>query len=97
MALQAFANEIDQFPKAWSPLSLVAPLTEFSAEYQAICYALNEPEVEIVFVDRSVDHVFQWMPQEEEELEKQVEEQEKTAEESQDHRKPTGRRKELMK
>ena len=45
---------------AWSPLSVVAPLTEFSAEYQAIAFALENPDTELVFVDRAVDHVFQW-------------------------------------
>lgn len=60
VALQAFAGETRGFPPEWSPLSVVAPLTEFSAEYQAIAYALQHPDVELVFVDRSVDHVFQW-------------------------------------
>ena len=31
VALQAFAATTDAFPAAWSPLSLVCPLTEFSA------------------------------------------------------------------
>lgn len=65
IALQAFALEGDRFPKSWSPLSVVTPLTEFSAEYQAIAFAEHHPETALVFVDRSVDHVFQWMPQEE--------------------------------
>jgi hypothetical protein len=72
VALQAFAGHSDAFPKSWTPLSVVAPLTEFSAEYQAIAFALDNPETELVFVDRSVDHVFQWMPQEEGELEKHL-------------------------
>jgi hypothetical protein len=62
VALQAFASELDGFPKDWGPLSVVAPITEASAEYQAIAYALNTPGVELVLVDRSVDHVFQWQP-----------------------------------
>ncbi|MCB9670750.1 MAG: hypothetical protein H6736_22525 [Alphaproteobacteria bacterium] len=60
VALQAFAGEVEGHPASWTPLSVVAPLTEFSAEYQAMAYALQDPEVELVFVDRSVDHVFQW-------------------------------------
>ncbi|MFI1259094.1 hypothetical protein ACH4U6_35855 [Streptomyces netropsis] len=60
VALQAFASEIDGFPPEWSPLSVVAPITEASAEYQAIAYALDTPGVELVLVDRSSDHVFQW-------------------------------------
>ncbi|WP_338933220.1 hypothetical protein WEB32_34590 [Streptomyces netropsis] len=60
VALQAFASEIDGFPPEWAPLSVVAPITEASAEYQAIAYALDTPGVELVLVDRSSDHVFQW-------------------------------------
>ncbi|MER6995458.1 hypothetical protein [Streptomyces sp. NPDC000410] len=60
VAVQAFATEIDGFPPDWAPLSVVAPLTEASAEYQAIAYALDTPGVELVLVDRSSDHVFQW-------------------------------------
>jgi hypothetical protein len=60
VAVQAFATEVDGFPAAWSPLSVVAPITEASAEYQAIAYALDTPGVELVLVDRSSDHVFQW-------------------------------------
>ncbi|MFF0739720.1 hypothetical protein ACFYVL_04890 [Streptomyces sp. NPDC004111] len=60
VALQAFAGEIDGFPAEWAPLSVVAPITEASAEYQAISYALDTPGVELVLVDRSTDHVFQW-------------------------------------
>ncbi|MFJ9614457.1 hypothetical protein [Streptomyces noursei] len=59
VAVQAFATEIDGFPAEWSPLSVVAPITEASAEYQAIAYALDTPGVELVLVDRSSDHVFQ--------------------------------------
>ncbi|HYF63986.1 MAG TPA: DUF5682 family protein, partial [Herpetosiphonaceae bacterium] len=44
------------------PISVVAPLTESSAEYQAIAYALTHPETRLVFVDRPVDYVFQWQP-----------------------------------
>jgi len=65
VALQAFAPQAEAFPSAWSPLNLVCPLTEFSAEFQAIAYARAHPETELVFVDRSADLVFQWMPREE--------------------------------
>ena len=60
VAVQAFASEVDGFPREWAPLSVVAPITEASAEYQAISYALDTPNVELVLVDRSADHVFQW-------------------------------------
>ncbi|MFI7498176.1 hypothetical protein ACIBVL_06590 [Streptomyces sp. NPDC049687] len=60
VAVQSFASEIEGFPADWSPLSVVAPITEASAEYQAIAYALDTPGVELVLVDRSSDHVFQW-------------------------------------
>ncbi|MGH3378058.1 MAG: DUF5682 family protein [Actinoallomurus sp.] len=64
VAVQAFASEIEGFPVSWAPLSVVAPITEASAEYQAIAYALDTPGVELVLVDRSTDHVFQWEPRE---------------------------------
>ncbi|MER5433705.1 hypothetical protein [Streptomyces sp. NPDC002588] len=60
VAVQAFATEVEGFPADWTPLSVVAPVTEASAEYQAIAYALDTPGVELVLVDRSSDHVFQW-------------------------------------
>ncbi|MEV1048878.1 hypothetical protein [Streptomyces sp. NPDC049916] len=60
VAVQAFASAVDGFPEEWAPLSVVAPITEASAEYQAIAYALDTPGVELVLVDRSSDHVFQW-------------------------------------
>ncbi|MEW1873562.1 hypothetical protein AB0420_36775 [Streptomyces caelestis] len=60
VAVQAFAGDVDGFPADWAPLSVVAPITEASAEYQAIAYALDTPGVELVLVDRSSDHVFQW-------------------------------------
>ncbi|MEU0692438.1 hypothetical protein ABZ349_00415 [Streptomyces niveus] len=60
VAVQAFASEVEGFPADWAPLSVVAPITEASAEYQAITYALDTPGVELVLVDRSSDHVFQW-------------------------------------
>ncbi|SCL46081.1 hypothetical protein GA0070606_0917 [Micromonospora citrea] len=62
VAVQAFASELEGFPADWGPLSVVAPITEASAEYQAIAYALETPGVELVLVDRSTDHVFQWSP-----------------------------------
>lgn len=64
VALQAYAPEAPAFPADWTPLNVVLPLTEFSAEYQAIAYCLQNPGTQLVFVDRSVDHVFQWMPRE---------------------------------
>ncbi|WP_280423448.1 DUF5682 family protein [Nocardia carnea] len=60
VAVQAWAGELEGFPATWAPLSVVAPITEASAEYQAISYALTTPGVELVCVDRSTDHVFQW-------------------------------------
>jgi len=72
VALQAFASNADAFPSRWAPLSLVCPLTEFSAEFQAIQYALKNPTTELVFVDRSVDHVFQWLPQEDDALDELI-------------------------
>ncbi|WP_375165407.1 hypothetical protein [Streptomyces sp.] len=60
VAVQAFAGDVEGFPAEWAPLSVVAPITEASAEYQAIAYALDTPGVELVLVDRSSDHVFQW-------------------------------------
>ncbi|WP_174557126.1 DUF5682 family protein [Nocardia jejuensis] len=69
VALQAFATEVADFPLEWAPLSIVAPITESSAEYQAIAYALETPGVELVLVDRSTDHVFQWAPKDEPEPE----------------------------
>ena len=71
VALQAFSLETEGFPASWTPLNVIAPITEFSAEYQAIAYAL-EQEIPIVFVDRSADHIFQWLPQEETQLEKEM-------------------------
>ncbi len=65
VALQAFATRTEGFPPAWAPLSVVAPITESSAEYQAIAYALDTPGVELVLVDRSTDHVFQWAAEDE--------------------------------
>lgn len=64
VALQAFSSGGSAFPPEWSPLNVVAPLTEFSAEYQAIAYAMENPDTKLVFVDRAVDYIFQWMPRE---------------------------------
>jgi hypothetical protein len=64
VALQAYAPEAPAFPVEWTPLNCVLPLTEFSAEYQAIAHCIANPDTKLVFVDRSVDHVFQWMPRE---------------------------------
>ncbi|ONH24306.1 hypothetical protein BL253_30735 [Pseudofrankia asymbiotica] len=60
VALQAFAHELAGFPAGSGPLSIVAPITEASAEYQAIAYALETPDAELVLVDWSADHLFQW-------------------------------------
>ena len=67
VAIQAFAAKVDysnlppvegrREPSA--PLSLVMPLTEFSAEFQAIAYA-HATGTELRMVDRTADHVFQW-------------------------------------
>jgi hypothetical protein len=73
VAVQAFAGTIDGFPKEWEPLSVIAPITESSAEYQAIAYAMETPGVELVLVDRSVDHVFQWEPRSKESAEVAIE------------------------
>ncbi|WP_067481292.1 DUF5682 family protein [Actinomadura hibisca] len=62
VAVQAFASELEGFPAEMGPLSVIAPITEASAEYQAVAYALDTPGVELVAVDRSSDHVFQWEP-----------------------------------
>lgn len=64
VALQAFAPESKTFPPEQLPLNLVAPLSEFSAEYQAIAYCKNNPDTKLIFVDRAADHCFQWQPQE---------------------------------
>lgn len=60
VALQAFAAESSTLPPDALPVMVVAPLTEASAEYQAIAYCLTHPETELVFVDRAVDYIFQW-------------------------------------
>ncbi|MBD2195222.1 MULTISPECIES: DUF5682 family protein [Calothrix] len=62
VALQAFAAESEHFSPKIMPLSVVAPITEASAEYQAIAFALQNPQTQLVFVDRAVDFVFQWEP-----------------------------------
>ena len=41
----------ETFPPAWAPLNLVCPLTEFSAEFQAIAFALENKGTELVFVE----------------------------------------------
>src|SRR5207302_4574467 len=71
-ALQAFAASSDAFPRSWSPLNLVCPLTDFSAEFQAIAFALETKGTELFFVDRSADHVFQWMPPDDDAVEKAI-------------------------
>ncbi len=62
VALQAFAAESSTFSADLMPLSVIVPLTEASAEYQAIAFALQSTDTEIVFVDRSADLVVQWEP-----------------------------------
>lgn len=82
VALQAFAAESEAFSPDLMPLSVVAPLTEASAEYQAIAYALQHPETQLVFVDRAVDFVFQW---EHKQLENQEEENAPPSDEAKMH------------
>lgn len=86
VALQAFASESHEFPTDWAPLTVVAPITEFSAEYQAMSYALTYG-VELVLVDRSVDHVFQQIPQEQGALDERLptEEEREASEERDEH------------
>ncbi len=83
IALQAFAAEAGAFPLEWTPLTVVAPLTEFGAEYQAMAWALRH-DVELVFVDRSVDHIFQQIPQEEGALDEHLSREEVRVEEEDD-------------
>ncbi|MBN2533403.1 MAG: hypothetical protein JXB88_10945 [Spirochaetales bacterium] len=59
VALQAFAGKSDAYPGKLAPYSVIAPLSVASAEYQAIAYALQN-KVELVFVDRAADYIFQW-------------------------------------
>src|SRR5690606_1160001 len=59
VAVQAFASEVKGFPPEWAPLSVVAPITEASAEYQAIAYALDTAGGEVVRVGRAEDQVVQ--------------------------------------
>jgi hypothetical protein len=64
VALQAFASELHGFPKDWGPLSVVAPITEASAEYQAIAYALDTPGVEAHLLHHGkVRHWSEWWDQ----------------------------------
>ncbi|MGF1489360.1 MAG: DUF5682 family protein [Prochloraceae cyanobacterium] len=70
VALQAFTAESEAFAAELLPLSVVAPLTEASAEYQAIAYCLQNPATQLIFVDRAVDFVFQWEKDRENEEEK---------------------------
>jgi hypothetical protein len=58
VALQAYAAEAVGRPREYGPAVLVAPITEASAEYQALAYALDTPGVELVLVDHSTDHFF---------------------------------------
>lgn len=60
VALQAYGPRPVGLPTDAAPLSLVLPLTELSAEMQAITWCLEHPETRLCFVDRSTDHVFQW-------------------------------------
>lgn len=79
VALQAFAGVSDTFPADWLPLSVVAPISPFSAELQAIAWAASNPDCTLVLVDRAVDHVFQWsgsrpeVPEETEDLDDEEE------------------------
>ncbi|GAA6621905.1 DUF5682 family protein [Scytonema sp. NUACC26] len=82
VALQAFAAESQTFSPKLMPLSVVAPLTEASAEYQAIAYTLQHPNTQLVFVDRAVDFIFQWEP---DELKSQEESEEPPSDEAKMH------------
>ena len=59
VALQSYASEPKELPRAWAPLNVLLPFTNFSAEFQAIAYAM-ETGAELRFVDRSTDLVHQW-------------------------------------
>ena len=85
VALQAFASETDAFPPDLLPLSALAPLTEASAEYQAIAFALENPATKLVFVDRAVDFIYQWLPQDPEQLAEKLEQEEPPSEEAKLH------------
>ncbi len=60
------------FPASLVPLNLVCPLTEFSAEFQAIAFALENPQPSLSVVDRSADLVFQWMPPDDDAVERAI-------------------------
>lgn len=60
IALQAFSAPTEAFPSEVQPLAVVAPITPFSAEQQIMAFCQHFPEIALVCVDRSVDHVFQW-------------------------------------
>ena len=57
VAMQAFAASSATIPAHVLPVSIIAPMTEASAEWQAIAYALTTPGVELVFVDLPSDRV----------------------------------------
>ncbi|MCB0006613.1 MAG: hypothetical protein KDE04_09160 [Anaerolineales bacterium] len=60
VALQAFASRSDLVEATEWPAIIIAPLTEASAEFQAIAYCQQHPETELVFVDQPVDHFLAW-------------------------------------
>ncbi len=66
VALQAFSDRSEVFAPEDLPLSVIAPLTEASAEYQAIAFCLQsagtDRPTELVFVDRSAELVVAWKP-----------------------------------
>ncbi len=64
VAIQAFAMEGGGFPASWYPLSVSMPFTEFSAEFQAIAFAMDAPDCDVIFVDRSSDRIFQRLAEE---------------------------------
>lgn len=90
VALQAFAGESASFSPDWMPLSVVAPLTESSAEYQAIIYTLEHPETELVFVDRAADYIFQWMSESEKKAAEKKDEENPPSEEAKMHDEAVG-------
>ena len=85
VAFQAFASEAGAFPLEWAPLTVVAPITQFGAEYQAMAWAIKHG-VELVFVDRSVDHIFQNIPQDDHALAERIPASEEDEEEDGEHR-----------
>lgn len=67
VALEAVAHRPSfAFPAEWAPMRVIAPLVAFSAEWQAMAFehqhraTVGAQATQLVFVDRSADHLFQW-------------------------------------